>query len=274
MSNRSIATFLLLAVFCGLSACVPSADAHPPAFEPREIIDLGTLVTEDLPERMWGKALLTQFAPLGFDRQHTFDVVEWELGEGENQISGSNAYYELFNHGGPHVDAPSHVSLGEGLDSYPIEVFSGPVKVFDVRDRPNGHTIPAEVFEGQVNPGDIVLIYSGYTPPQTDEATPELSTLTPAAAEYLATLPVRAFGTDALSVDPLGSAPVEGESATERAVPVHHAFLSRAIPVYENLFSLDRLIERPEVDLMYFVGVPLMIQDGDGILVRPVVFVY
>ena len=238
------------------------------------MIDLGTVVTEDLPERLWGKALLAQFAPLGFTRQHTFEVVEWELGEGENQFSGSNAYYEFFNHGGPHVDAPNHVSLGGGLDSYPIEVFSGPAKVFDVRDRPFGHSIPVEVFRGHVNPGDVVLIHTGYAPPATDEAVPELSTLTPDAAEYLANLPVRAFGTDAFSVDPMSAPPFEGESATARAVPVHHAFLSRAIPVYEQLFNLDSLLGKADSDLLYFVGVPLSILEGDGILVRPVVFVY
>ena len=274
MSKRLSLLIPVVAALSGLAACGPTADPQDPVFEPREMVDLGTVVTEDLPERQWGKALLTQFAPLGFTRQHTFDVVEWELGEGENRVSGSNAYYELFNHGGPHVDAPNHVSLGAGLDSYPIEVFSGPVKVFDVSDMPYGHSIPLEVFEGQVSPGDIVLIYSGYAPPTTDDATPELSTLTPSTARYLANLPVRAFGTDALSVDPLNAEPVEGESPTARAVPVHHAFLSRAIPVYENLFNLDRLMDRPESDLLYFVGVPLNIQNGDGILVRPVVFVY
>ena len=274
MRRRLSLVLPLVGALSGLSACAPAADTQNPVFEPREIVDLGTVVTEDLPERQWGKALLTQFAPLGFTRQHTFDVVEWELGEGENQISGSNAYYELFNHGGPHIDAPNHVSLGGGLDTYPVEVFSGPVRVFDVRDMPYGHSIPADVFEGHVNPGDVVLIYSGYAPPATDDATPELSTLTPSAADYLASLPVRAFGTDALSVDPLGAPPVEGESATARAVPVHHAFLSRAIPVYENLFNLDRLLGEPDSGSMYFVGVPLNIQNGDGILVRPVVFVY
>ncbi len=29
-----------------------------PLFEPTEIIDLGALVTEDLPQRVWGKAFL------------------------------------------------------------------------------------------------------------------------------------------------------------------------------------------------------------------------
>ncbi|NNM05129.1 MAG: hypothetical protein HKO65_08515 [Gemmatimonadetes bacterium] len=255
-------------------ACSSAPEGARPLFSPREVVDLGAVVTEDLPQRVWGKALLDQFAPMGFDRQNTFDIVEWEMDIEGNLVSGSNAYYELFNHGGPHIDAPNHISQGGGLDSYPVEVFSGPVKVFDTRDFGGGHAIPEDVFRGSVNPGDVVLAFTGYVLPETDDAISEISALTPAAAEYLAGLPVRAFGTDALSVDPFGAVPVEGGSATARAVPVHHAFLSRAIPVYEELFNMDQLINRPNSDAMYFVGVPLSIKDGDGMLVRPVVFVY
>jgi kynurenine formamidase len=257
-----------------LTACTPSD--HPPQvlFRPREVVDLGALVTEDLPERFWGRALMAQMGALGFTRQNTFEVIPWELEKEGGTVAGSNAYYEFFNHGGPHVDAPRHVSVGPGLDAYPIEAFSGPVKLFDAREFPNGRSIPEELFRGLVNPGDVVLVFTGYVPPQTDDATPELATLTPAAAEYLASLPVRAFGTDAYSVDTSDPTPVVAESATARAVPIHHAFLSRMIPIYEQLLNLDRLVARPESDALFFVGVPLAIQDGDGMLVRPVVFVY
>lgn len=274
MSIGAKFAILLSGSLIGLSACTPSDTAGRSEFEPREVIDLGTVVTEDLPERVWGKALLTQFAPLGFTRQNTFEVVEWNLGDGENQFSGQNSYYEFFNHGGPHVDAPKHASLGGGLDSYPVEVFSGPAKAFDAREFRNGRSIPVDVFEGVVSAGDVVLVFVGYVPPQTDDATPEFATLTPAAAEYLANLPIRAYGTDAFSVDTEDPTPVEAESATARAVPIHYAFLSKAIPIYEELFNLDMLVDRPETDALYFTGAPLSIQDGDGMLVRPVVFVH
>jgi kynurenine formamidase len=274
MSIRSKYVVVFAVGVLGFPACVPSDDANSTAFEPREVIDLGTVVTEDLPERVWGRAILEQFAPLGFDRQNTFAVVEWELGAGEDLFSGQNSYYEFFNHGGPHVDAPKHVSLGGGLDSYPVEVFSGPATVFDARQYRNGRSIPVELFEGLVSAGDVVLVHCGYVPPQTDDETPEFATLTPAAAEYLANVPIKAYGTDAMSVDPLDATPVQAESVTGRAIPIHHAFLSRAIPIYEELFNMDRLIDRPETDGLYFTGVPLSIEDGDGMLVRPVVFVY
>ncbi len=274
MCIRCKYVFVFVASLFGLPSCAPSNEADSAEFVPREVIDLGTLVTEDLPERVWGRALIAQLAQLGFDRQNTFEAIEWEFGTGEDAFSGQNSYYEFFNHGGPHVDAPKHVSLGGGLDTYPVEIFSGPLKVFDATGHPNGRTIPVEVFEGSVSAGDIVLVYCGYSPPQADDATPAFATLTPAAAEYLATLPIRAYGTDAYSVDTDDPTPVEAESAAGRAIPIHHAFLSRAIPIYEELFNMDKLIGRPQSDALYFTGVPLSIEGGDGMLVRPVVFVY
>ena len=177
-------------------------------------------------------------------------------------VSGSNAYYTLFNHGGPHVDAPNHMGEGGGIDSYPIEGFSGPVKAFDVSGYAFGRSVPASVFQGHVQPGDIVLILTRYMPPQTDEALPDVKTLTNEAAEFLATLRVKAYGTDAFSVDAL----------TDTKIPsIHHAFLSRGIPVYEQLLNVDKLLGKEK---MFFVGAPLNIKGGDGMTVRPVVFVY
>ncbi len=248
------------------TACSPN-DA---SLNPKEVIDLGALVTEDLPEQVWGKGLL---AEMGFTRPNAFEVIDWEFQMEGGNVSGSNAYYTLFNHGGPHVDAPNHVGVGSGIDSYPIEAFAGPLKVFDVSHFPKGRSIPAEVFEREsISAGDIVLIFTAYTPPETDEAFPETITLTLEAAEYLANIPVRAYGTDAFNVDNLqDETPVEAETATARAAPIHYSFLSRGIPVYEQLFDVDKLLGKEN---MYFIGVPLNIRDGDGMIVRPVVFVY
>ena len=234
-----------------------SSDDRRLGFAPSEVIDLGVLVTEDLPQRVWGKALLKQN---GFTRQNSFDVITWTFPMEGGSVSGSNAYYTLFNHGGPHVDAPNHMGEGGGMDSYPIEEFSGPVKVFDVSVYALGRSVPKVVFEGHVEPGDIVLILTRYVPPQTDDALPEFRTLTNEAAEFLATLRVRAYGTDAWSVDAL----TDNKS-------IHHSFLSRGIPVYEQLFNVDKLLGKGR---MFFVGVPLNIKGGDGMMVRPVVFVY
>jgi len=119
---------------------------------PRETIDLGALVTEDLPERMWGKGFMTQ---MKFPDSNSFDVISWNFGP----ISGSNAYYRIFNHGGPHVDAPNHTGMGRGIDSYPIESFIGPAKAIDVSHLPTGRNVTKDMLEDRdIESGDIVLI--------------------------------------------------------------------------------------------------------------------
>ena len=199
---------------------------------------------------------------MGFTRQNSFEVIRWKFRADTGTVSGSNGYYTLFNHGGPHVDAPNHMGVGGGIDSYPVTAFAGPARVLDVSSYPIGRSVPADVFRGHVEPGDIVLVFTRYVPPQTDSTTPEVRTLTHDAAEYLATLPVRAYGTDAFSV----------ESNKDLSLPwIHQTFLSHGIPVYEQLFNVDKLLNK---ERMYFVGAPLNIKDGDGMMVRPLVFVY
>jgi len=258
--HRSAAHFTTALLLCVLMiSCSTSSPDHDQAFSPSEVVDLGALITEDLPQRTWGKAFMEQ---MGFTRQNSRDVINWTFPVDGDTVSGSNAYYTLFNHGGPHVDAPNHIDIGAGLDSFPIEAFSGPVKVFDVSSYALGRSVPPTVFEGHVDAGDIVLVATGYTPPKTDDAIPEVRTLTHEAAEFLATLPVRAYGTDAFSV----------ESLNDTEMPwIHHSFLSRGIPVYEQLFNVEKLLGKEN---MLFVGVPLNIKEADGMLVRPVVFVY
>ena len=255
----------LLVAACGR----PASSVSTAIPIPREIIDLGALVTEDLPERVWGKTFMEQ---MGFRENNTLEVIDWAVEFPDGTVSGSNSYYRLFNHGGPHVDAPNHMDLGAGIDSFPLEAFAGPLKVLDVSGFPLGRSVPIELLQSHgINAGDVVLIYTGYAPPTTDDV-PHRVALTREAANYLATLPVRAFGTDAFNVDSDDNAtPVESDLAVERVGPNHYAFLSRGIPIYEQLFNVDQLLEK---DKMYFVGVPLNIEDGDGMMVRPVVLVY
>ena len=254
-----------------LISCTQSEDVVRSGVpQPVETIDLGALVTEDLPERVWGKAV---FAEKGWTGLNSFDVMAWEQDLPGGTISGSNSYYTFFNHGGPHVDAPNHIGIGGGLDSYSVEVFSGPVKAFDVSHLSAGRTIDIDFFKAKViDPHDIVLIYTGYQPPQNETSYPQNITMSREAAEYLAKIPIRAIGTDAHSFYTYDDdRPIEADSLLGRAAPVHESFLSRDIPIYEELFNVDRLLGKQN---MFFTGVPLNIENGDGMIVRPVVFVY
>jgi kynurenine formamidase len=253
-----------------LASCDISTPGRSSVFAPTEVIDLGTQVTEDINQRIAGKAFLSIN---GTDRPNQFEVIPWTVEIGGGNVSGSNSFFTLANHGGPHVDAPNHVGLEGGIDSYSIDVYSGPLKVFDVSRHAKGFSVPRAVFEDQgIESGDVVMIYTDYQPPEDAESFPETVTLTRSAAEYLASIPVRAFATDAFSVANLqDQAQVESNDLTAQVVPIHHSFLSRGIPVYEQLFNVASLLDK---ERMFFVGVPTNILDGDGMIVRPVVFVY
>lgn len=244
----------------------PEHTSSPEMPRPRRIVDLGALVTDDLPERVWGKGYLRE---RGYDRPNSFEVMPWPPGP----VEGQNSYYTLFNHGGPHVDGPIHMGLPGGVDSFPVESFIGPLRVFDVSHLPLGRTVTKATFQEQgIEPGDVVMIYTAYHPPQADDGYPETIALTREAAEYLASIPIRAFATDAHSVwgedDAWGDEP---SSDPMELFPVHLTFLTRGIPIYEQLFNVSDLLGE---DDMYFVGPPLNIKDGDGMIVRPVVLLF
>lgn len=250
-----------------LSACSGESTEYSQSIPvPVEIIDLGAVITEQTPEEFWGKALLQE---MEFTESNRFDVLARTFGP----VSVSNSYYRLFNHGGPHVDAPNHVGLGAGLDSYPVEAFTGPLKVFDFSQLPIGRSISKEMLiELPIEAGDIVVTYTGFALPEVEGGWPAAIALDYEAATYLAALPIRAFGTDALNVESMtDQSPVPSDDEIARLIPGHHAFLSKGIPVFEQLVHVEKLLGR---ESMYFVGAPLNIKDGDGMLVRPLVLVY
>lgn len=257
---------VVVCVSASAASCAPPTDRQ--AFVPEAVIDLGALVTPDLPEQVWGRAFLDA---MGFDKPNELEVISWSFEADGDRVSGQNSYFTLFNHGGPHVDAPNHIGFSSGVDAYPIDAFTGPLKVFDVRRTEPGWTVGREHFEGLVHAGDVVLIYTAYQAPTGDDF-PAVVALSREAAEYLAQIPVRAFGTDSFSADsPQGVGPIDAPTAVGRLAPVHDSFLSRGIPVYEQLRNLDRLLGQQR---LYFVGAPLNMAAGDGMMVRPVALVY
>ncbi len=254
-------------IFCIILSCTSNVtDEKLPV--PKEIIDLGALITEDLPEQVWG-GLLNHY---GFSESNSFETINQRSEFPDGILSVNNSYLTIFNHGGPHVDAPSHVDQEETIDSYAVNDFIGPLKVIDVSALPFGRSVSLkEIKKHDIQPGDIIIIYTNYILPEEDEF-PARIALTQEAAQYLANLPVKAFGTDSFNVESDDN-PTEviSKTALQRLAPIHYEFLSKGIPVYEQLFNIDKLLNKKR---MLFVGQPLNIENGDGMIVRPVVFVY
>ena len=264
MIGRLLFCWLMAATLVSCSKYQQPASTVPPI--PKEIIDLGALITEDTPEIFWGRGLLNE---MGFEDSNSFDVITFGFGP----VSGSDSYFRLFNHGGPHVDAPNHVGLGLGVDSYPIDSLVGPLRVFDFSHLEAGRTITTEMVSNLgIAAGDVVIIYTEYSVnSKSDSEWWPCVAPTYEAAEYLADIPVRAFGTDCIVESVADQSPVDTDNPVAKAIPGHYAFLSRGIPLYEHLVNVDSLLKKSN---MYFIGVPLKIKDGDGMMVRPVVLVY
>ena len=150
---------------------------------------------------------------------------------------------------------------------YRLEQLIGPLRVIDARNLPRGEPIPRSFIEQQpIAPGDIVLLFTGYVPPTGDRELPLYPYLSGEAAEHLAGIPVRAFATDAWSVDnpPRDDRPRGGPV-------VHSAFLPRGIPCIEQLVNVEAVLNEKRA---VFVGFPLKVQDENASPVRAVALIY
>ena len=194
---------------------------------------------------------------------------------GEEPGYSKLSFFTLFDHGGPHSDAPGHVIKGgKEIHEVPLDGFLGPARVFDFRDRPDNEPILPEDFQAAgIIPGEIVIAIMGFEPPQGPEDIPTYPYLSGEAAEYLTSIPVRAFATDipsAASFLRLGAL-VEEDPSWEHVIPEHLAFLTREIPLIEGLANLDALVGEEEV---VFVGFPLKIEGATGGLMRAAALIY
>jgi arylformamidase len=148
---------------------------------------------------------------------------------------------KMGEHSGTHVDAPAHfIPGGKTVDEMPLERFTGPGFVLDVR-KGTGNVQLSEIPEGGYY-GKIVLFLTGGRK------------LSPEVALFLVAEGVKAVGTD-------------GDSIGDENV--HTILLSAEVPIFENLVNLDVLLNSEFV----FIGFPLKIEGGSGSPVRAVAIV-
>lgn len=160
-------------------------------------------------------------------------------------------------HMGTHVDAPRHFFPdGPTIDEYPLERFSGPGIVIDVRRRGVVPLHADEIAAADIRAGDFVLFCFGYGELFGAPAYTEHPFLTLEVAEVLLERRVAAVGVDLLTPD----AP---ESAREPTFdwPVHHRLLGNDVLIIENLGPnlVDLVGLRVEVS-----AAPLIIRGADG----------
>ena len=159
LSIRLLNTALIALVSLGLlTACEPQAvtsNYNPP----RSIVDLSPTLGEDAPILSIGRKFLHDF---GMPETTVFHHITEE-----EPMYFADTKLELFNHVGPHHDAPNHMIKGaRSTDSFGLEQFIGPAKVFDFRHKAKDTALARSDFEKLgIVAGDIVIAFVGYQAP-------------------------------------------------------------------------------------------------------------
>ncbi len=200
----------------------------------------------------------------------------------------------LGSQSGTHVDAPYHVDVTwPTLDGLPLELFTGPAVVADLRALPARTAVTVEQLApalALLTPGAVLLLATGWPRFWGTDRYLAHPYLTAAAAEAIVAAGVRTVGVDALSVDPTpdpgpGDPAVavllagladehDGAPAAEQPDLAAHRILLGAPGggvIAENLTDLTPLLEaqarhRP-VSVTLF---PLRLAAADGAPVRAV----
>lgn len=164
----------------------------------------------------------------------------------------------MFSHTGTHMDAPAHMVAGApGLDDFPVDKFTGTACLLDFAA--SGRRVieksDLSAIGKSLGNSDFLLIRTGWDRFWgSDEYFASFPVLNEEAARYLAALPLKGIGIDAISVDPVGSADMG----------VHKILFGRNFIIIENLKGLDRI---PAGDFR-FSAFPLKIDRADGSPVR------
>lgn len=153
------------------------------------------------------------------DLSHTIapDMPQWP-GDGQplkihrNSEHGVDSHMsssvEFGCHIGTHIDAPLHFLAGEpGIDTLPLERFTGQALVLRCGDGDTAVALGPEVLEGHDLEGiDFVLFDTGWDRHWGSERYyREWSWLSPALAERLAASGLKGVGLDTPSLDPYGA---------------------------------------------------------------------
>lgn len=266
----STARLLAVAASVGLSAV--SVLAAP---KPAPGVDLARARIVDLTHPFAASTLYWPTATSGFEHK--------ELHRGPTSAGFFYSAYAFCapEHGGTHMDAPSHFSQsGPSADEVAVERLVGPAAVIDVARKARAdsdYRLTAadvrawEKDNGELARGTIVLLRTGWSArwpdaklylgddTKGDAARLHFPALGKEAAELLVARKVAAIGVDTASID-------HGPS---QDFSVHQVVAAANIPAFENLTELGRL---PATGA-WVIALPMKIAGGSGAPLRIVALV-
>ncbi len=165
---------------------------------------------------------------------------------------------QMVVHHGTHVDAPYHfMNDGPTFEEIPLDRLYGPAVIWRIEKGPYA-VIEPEDFEAAspaIEPGDMVLLDTGWAQHINTETYEQHASLSPAAAEWLVAHQVKLLGVDFSTPDLTSHKRPKGFT-----FPVHETLLSQGVLIAEHLANLRPLANR-RVEAM-FLGIPFAGSDG------------
>jgi kynurenine formamidase len=165
---------------------------------------------------------------------------------------------QMVVHHGTHVDAPRHFMIdGPTFDEIPLERLYGPAVIWRIEKGPLA-VITADDFERaspRLQPGDMVLLDTGWAQYVDTEHYEEHAYLSNDAAQWLVDQQVKLLGVDFSTPDMPAHRRPEGFTW-----PVHQILLSNGVLVAEHLANL-RPLANQRVEVM-FLALPIAGSDG------------
>ena len=161
-------------------------------------------------------------------------------------------------HHGTHVDAPSHFMIdGPTSDQIPLDRLHGPGVVWRIEKGVLGVITAADFAAARpaVQPGDMVLLDTGWARHINTDEYEEHPSLSVDAAEWLVDHQVKLLGVDFSTPDLTAHMRPPGFTW-----PVHQILLSNGVLVAEHLTNLRSLANR-RAELM-FLALPIHGSDG------------
>lgn len=187
-----------------------------------------------------------------------------QISEANGSTDPAVTQFTLCSHMGTHVDTAAHfVPGGRVLADYPIDRFMVDALVWNVQRGPLEEIGVADLEAAGplLNPGDGLLLSTGWDAKWGTQAYREHPFLSEDAAEWMLHHEVSIVGLDLMTPDrPVGARP-EGF-----AFPVHHLLLGADVLIVENLTALGQF----DGKRVEFQSLPIRIPAEDGAPVRAV----
>jgi len=228
-----------------------------------ELIDLTRPISVESSYAVWGNML--------DDNPHLREITVEYVSEFPKD-NGTMCRFTMGDHTATHIDAPIHtVRGGATLEGVDISRLFGEAIVLDMYRGHVDYGYTADDLEqagGDVRPGDIVLIYSGYRDVRPDERMLQTH-VTVDGARWLVDRGVKSVGCEPIGIEYLyGGYYVEGyyDRSHPDPWPVHGLLLSNDVYIIEGLTNLARI----KGERVMFAALPLLFPGLSGSPVRAV----